>query len=148
MFTHMNMKKTILISILLTTSVFAMEGKKMTVYKSPSCGCCSKWIDIMKTKGFEVKTIVSNNMNQIKSKVGITQKTSSCHTAIVDGYVIEGHVDYSAVKKMLTEKPDIIGITVPGMPVGSPGMEQGNMKQAYNILSIKKNGSLNIYEKH
>lgn len=142
------MKKTILISILLASSVFAMEGKKMTVYKSPSCGCCTKWIDIMKTKGFEVNTIVSNNMNQIKSKVGITQNTDSCHTAIVDGYVIEGHVDYSAVKKMLTEKPNIVGITVPGMPVGSPGMEQGNMKQAYNILSIDKDGSVAIYKKH
>lgn len=142
------MKKTILISILLASSVFAMEGKKMTVYKSPYCGCCTKWIDIMKTKGFEVKTIMSNNMNEIKSKVGISKNMASCHTAIVDGYVIEGHVDYSAVKKMLTEKPNIIGITVPGMPVGSPGMEQGNMKQAYNVLSINKNGSLAIYEKH
>ncbi|KAB7883127.1 DUF411 domain-containing protein [Poseidonibacter ostreae] len=142
------MKKAILISILLASSVFAMEGKKMTVYKSPYCGCCTKWIDIMKTKGFEVKTIMSNNMNEIKSKVGISKNMASCHTAIVDGYVIEGHVDYSAVKKMLTEKPNIIGITVPGMPVGSPGMEQGNMKQAYNVLSINKNGSLAIYEKH
>ncbi len=142
------MKKTILISIFLAASVFAIEGKKMTVYKSPSCGCCTKWVDIMKTKGFEVNTITSNNMNQIKEKVGITQKTASCHTAIVDGYVIEGHVDYSAVKKMLTEKPNIIGITVPGMPIGSPGMEQGNIKQAYNILSINKNGSLAVYEKH
>lgn len=142
------MKKTILISILLATSVFAIEGKEMTVYKSPYCGCCTKWVDIMKTKGFKVKTIVSNNMNQIKSKVGISDKTASCHTAIVDGYVIEGHVNYSAVKKMLTEKPDIVGITVPGMPVGSPGMEQGNMKQSYNILAIKKDGSLTVYEKH
>ncbi|MBU3015625.1 DUF411 domain-containing protein [Poseidonibacter lekithochrous] len=142
------MKKTILISIFLAASVFAIEGKKMTVYKSPSCGCCTKWVDIMKTKGFEVNTITSNNMNQIKEKVGITKKTASCHTAIVDGYVIEGHVDYSAVKKMLTEKPNIIGITVPGMPIGSPGMEQGNMKQAYNILSINKNGSVEVYEKH
>lgn len=142
------MKKIILSSLLLATSIFAMEGKEMTVYKSPYCGCCTKWIDIMKEKGFKVKTIMSNNMNEIKANVGITPKTASCHTALVDGYVIEGHVNYSAVKKMLTQKPNIVGITVPGMPIGSPGMEQGNMKQAYNILAIKNDGSTDIYEKH
>lgn len=142
------MKKILLSSILLASSIFAIEGKEMTVYKSPYCGCCTKWIDIMKEKGFNVTTIMSNNMNNIKAKVGITPKTSSCHTAIVDGYIVEGHVNYSAVKKMLTQKPDILGITVPGMPIGSPGMEQGNIKQAYNVLSITKDGSLDIYEKH
>lgn len=142
------MKKILLSSILLASSIFAIEGKEMTVYKSPYCGCCTKWIDIMKEKGFNVTTIISNNMNNIKAKVGITPKTSSCHTAIVDGYIVEGHVNYSAVKKMLTKKPDILGITVTGMPIGSPGMEQGNIKHAYNVLSITKDGSLDIYEKH
>ena len=142
------MKKVLLSSLLLATSIFAIEGKEMTVYKSPYCGCCTKWVDIMKEKGFKVNTIMSNNMNEIKAKLGITPKMSSCHTALVDGYIVEGHVNYSAIKKMLTQKPDIVGLTVPGMPIGSPGMEQGNMKQAYNIMSIKKDGSLNIYEKH
>ena len=142
------MKKTILLSLLLGTAAFAMEGKEMTVYKSPYCGCCTKWIDIMKSKGFDVKTITTNNVNEIKVKSGITRQTASCHTAFVDGYVIEGHVNYSAIKTMLTTKPDIVGITVPGMPIGSPGMEQNNIKQPYDILAIKKNGSLEVYEKH
>ena len=142
------MKKTILFLALITSSVFAMEGKTMTVYKSPSCGCCTKWIDIMKSKGFEVKTIETNEVNTIKQKAGLQAGQISCHTAFVDGYVVEGHVDYSAVKKMLVEKPNIIGITVPGMPVGSPGMEQGNTKQAYDVLYVNKDGSTGVYESH
>ena len=142
------MKKTILLSILLATATFAMEGKKMTVYKSPYCGCCTKWIDIMKNKGFNLEVITTNNINEIKIKSGINRQTASCHTAFVDGYVIEGHVNYSAIKTMLKTKANIIGLAVPGMPIGSPGMEQNNIKQAYNILAIKKNGSLEIYEKH
>jgi hypothetical protein len=142
------MKKTILFLALITSSVFAMEGKTMTVYKSPSCGCCTKWIDIMKNKGFEVKTIETNEVNTIKQKAGLQAGQTSCHTAFVDGYVVEGHVDYSAVKKMLVEKPNIIGITVPGMPIGSPGMEQGNTKEAYDVLYVNKDGSTGVYEAH
>jgi hypothetical protein len=142
------MKKTILFLALITSSVFAMEGKTMTVYKSPSCGCCSKWVDIMKSKGFEVKTIETNEVNTIKQKAGLQAGQTSCHTAFVDGYVVEGHVDYSAVKKMLDEKPNIIGITVPGMPIGSPGMEQRNTKEAYNVLYVNKDGSTGVYESH
>lgn len=142
------MKKIFLLLALLASSIFAVEGKEMLVYKSPYCGCCTKWIDLMKKEGFNVKTVMLNNVNEIKSKVGLTSKTSSCHTAIVDGYFVEGHVDYSAVKKMLNEKPDILGITVPGMPIGSPGMEQGDVKEAYNILYVNKDGTTGIYEKH
>lgn len=142
------MKKTILSLMLITSSIFAMEGKTMTVYKSPFCGCCSDWIDIMKTKGFKIDVIETNEVNNIKQKAGLQAGQTSCHTAFVDGYVVEGHVDYSAVKKMLVEKPNILGITVPGMPIGSPGMEQGNIKQAYNILYVNKDGSTGVYEAH
>ena len=142
------MRKTILSLILISSSIFAMEGKTMTVYKSPFCGCCSDWIDIMKTKGFKIDVIETNEVNNIKQKAGLQAGQTSCHTAFVDGYVIEGHVDYSAIKKMLVEKPNILGITVPGMPIGSPGMEQGNTKQAYNILYVNKDGSTGVYEAH
>ena len=142
------MKKTILSLMLITSSIFAMEGKTMTVYKSPYCGCCTKWIDIMKSEGFKVNSIETNEVNNIKQKAGLQAGQTSCHTAFVDGYVVEGHVDYSAIKKMLVEKPNIIGITVPGMPIGSPGMEQGNTKQAYNILYVNKDGSTGVYEAH
>jgi len=103
----------------------------------------------MKEKGFEIKTIIKDNFDDLKQKKGLTSKTASCHTALVGDYFIEGHVDYSAVKKLLSEKPkDIRGLTVPGMVVGSPGMEMGNKKMPYNIIAIKKDGSTEIYEKH
>lgn len=142
------MKKKLLFLAFLSSSVFAIEGKLMTVYKSPSCGCCNDWIDIMKNKGFEIKAIETNEVNSIKQKAGLQAGQTSCHTAFVDGYVIEGHVDYTAVKKMLEEKPDIVGITVPGMPIGSPGMEQGNIKEAYNVLYLNKDGTTGVYESH
>lgn len=142
------MKKSILILSLIASSLFSFEGKSMTVYKSPYCGCCTKWIDSMESKGFNIDVIKTNNINVIKEKVGVLKENSSCHTAIVDGYFIEGHVPYSAIKRMLVEKPDIKGISVPGIPIGSLGMELGNMKEAYNVLSIDKEGRSSIYEVH
>lgn len=142
------MKKILFLITLVISSSFAMEGKKMIVYKSPSCACCDNWINIMKKNGFNVETVMSNNVNYIKQRVGLTPQTASCHTAIVDGYFVEGHVNYSAVKKMLTQKPEIKGITVPGMPIGSPGMEQGDIKQPYDVLSVDLNGKTKVYESH
>ena len=140
------MKKTFVLLTLLASVVLAMDGKKMTIYKSPYCGCCTKWADIMKDKGFEVNTIKTNNMNQVKSQLGVSSRNASCHTAIIDGYVIEGHVNYSEIKKMLTEKPKIRGLAVPGMPIGSPGMEQGNIKQKYDVLYINNDGTTGTYK--
>lgn len=146
--TNQGLVKKIFLLLILTISSYAMSGKNMTVYKSPYCGCCTKWVDIMKTKGFNVTVKKVDNVMAVNEKLGITPQTASCHTALVDGYVVVGHVDYSAIKKMILNKPDILGITVPGMPVGSPGMEQDNMKQKYNVLFINKNGSTGVYEKH
>jgi hypothetical protein len=143
------MKKIILIAMAALTFSYADMAKEMMVYKSPYCGCCGNWISQMKDKGFKIKTIVKERFDDVKRKNGITSKLASCHTALIDGYVIEGHVDYSAMKKLLTEKPkDIKGLTVPGMVIGSPGMEQGNIKMPYNIMAIKNDGSTFVYEKH
>ena len=143
------MKKTLLLTIMAVSFSYAEMAKEMTVYKTPYCGCCSEWITQMKGKGFNIKTIIQDNFDAMKASKGLTPQTASCHTALIDGYFIEGHVDYSAIKKLLTEKPkDIKGLTVPGMVVGSPGMEMGNKKDPYNIIAIKKDGSKVIYEKH
>ena len=143
------MKKIIFLGLIAATLSYAETVKEMTVYKSPYCGCCGKWIDTMKKEGFKINTIVKEKFNDVKVKNGITQNTASCHTALIDGYVIEGHVNYSAIKKLLSEKPkDIKGLTVPGMVVGSPGMEMGNKKMPYNILAIKKDDTTVVYEKH
>ncbi|WP_458700301.1 DUF411 domain-containing protein [Sulfurospirillum sp. 1307] len=143
------MKKLLLVLSFALSFSYAEMPKDMVVYKTPYCGCCTNWIAQMKEKGFNIKTIVQDNFDALKMKSGITRDTASCHTAFIGGYVIEGHVNYSAIKRLLEEKPkDIIALSVPGMVIGSPGMEMGNKKMPYNIIAIKKDGSQVIYERH
>ena len=98
-------------------------AKEVVVYKNPSCGCCSKWADYMRAAGFSVEVYAVNNMGDIKEKYGTPWKMESCHTALIDGYVIEGHVPLREINRLLTERPKAMGLAVPGMPAGSPGME-------------------------
>lgn len=137
------MKKIVLALAVLSTLVFA-KGE-MTVYKSKYCGCCGAWVDYMKKNGYQVKTVLLEDMTSVKKNFKVPYKLSSCHTAIIDGYVVEGHVPADVVAKMLKEKPDIIGIASPGMPVGSPGMEQGDMKQPNPIVSFDSKQNYKIY---
>lgn len=119
----------------------------VTVYKSPTCGCCSKWVDHMRSNGFEVETKDMSNMEQVKNHYGIPASFQSCHTALVDGYLIEGHVPASDIKRLLKEKPDSIGLFVPGMPMGSPGME-GPRKDDYSVLSVDREGKTSVFARH
>jgi len=96
---------------------------KMTVTKDPSCGCCGAWVEHVRKAGFPVEVIESAEVNRLKVRLGVPQALASCHTAEIGGYVIEGHVPADAIKRLLTEKPRAKGLAVPGMPVGSPGME-------------------------
>lgn len=116
----------------------------ITVYKSPTCGCCSKWVDHLEENGFEVKAVDTQETAMMKMRYGVPADLSSCHTALVDGYVVEGHVPAEEIKRMLTEKPDVAGLAVPGMPMGSPGME-GSRVDSYDIMAFKKDGSRSIY---
>ena len=118
---------------------------EVMVYKSATCGCCSKWVDHMKEAGFVVETTNVADVTAYKKKYGIPAGMGSCHTAVVGGYVVEGHVPADLVKKMLEEKPDIAGIAVPGMPVGSPGMEQGNHVDSYEIVTFDAEGKTSVY---
>lgn len=121
---------------------------QLTVYKSATCGCCKNWIEHMKANGFDVKAFDVDDIDKVKLERGVPTAAASCHTGIVNGYIVEGHVPADAVLKMLKEKPDIRGIAVPGMPVGSPGMEVASgQKQAYAIVSIDKAGKTKIYER-
>ena len=143
------MKKILLIVAMTFSFAYAQTARDMVVYKNPYCGCCTNWIAQMKTNGFNIKTIVKKNFDNLKRENGISQANSSCHTAFIDGYVIEGHVTNSAIQRLLSEKPnDIKALTVPGMVVGSPGMEMGNKKMPYNVIAIRKDGSTFVYEKH
>ncbi|HET9514645.1 MAG TPA: DUF411 domain-containing protein [Gemmatimonadales bacterium] len=123
------------------------KGPEMTVYKSPTCGCCGKWIDHIKAAGFTVKVVDLDDLTEIKQASAVPMKLRTCHTALVDNYVIEGHVPADVVKKLLAEKPAAIGIAVPGMPIGSPGMEVGNQKDAYEVILFEKGGKTSVYAK-
>ncbi len=121
----------------------------MSVYKTPTCGCCAKWVEHMKQNGFTVHVTDLNDLSAIKTKHGVPSKAQSCHTAVVNGYVVEGHVPASDVKRMLKEKPAIKGLALPGMPQGSPGMERADgLVPAYQVLSFEKSGATRIYAQH
>jgi hypothetical protein len=122
-------------------------AEEITVYKSPTCGCCNKWVDHLKDSGFEVKSYNRNDMPQVKQQLGVAPPLQSCHTAIINGYVIEGHVPATDIQRLLSEKPAIHGLTVPGMPMGSPGME-GPRKDRYDVLAIDKQGKTTVFSQH
>ena len=117
----------------------------MTVYKSPTCGCCSGWVDYMQAEGFAVESVNTDDVDSIKTKYGLTSpELKSCHTAIVDGYVIEGHVPANDVKRLLTERPGIVGLTAPGMPMMSPGMSS-RIPQDYDVLAVDDMGRRRVW---
>ncbi len=141
----------ILISLLLlvvSTYGYSSEVQDITVYRSPNCGCCSGWIKHLQDNQFNVIDIKTNNMSKLKQKYGIPDKLASCHTAIIDGYVIEGHVPATDIKQLLSKKLDIIGLTVPEMPVGTPGMEMGNRKDPFSVLTFDKDGNTTIFKQY
>ena len=114
------------------------------VYKTPTCGCCSLWIDHLREAGFEVDARDLNDIIPVKIDAGVPPRMSSCHTALIDGYVVEGHIPAEHVKRLLEERPDIVGIAVPGMPIGSPGME-GLGARPYQVLSWDRAGNVEVY---
>ena len=104
----------------------AAHAATMTVYKSPACGCCAKWVEHVEKHGFEVKVVPTADMASVKKKAGVPDALMSCHTTIVGGYVVEGHVPAADIKRLLAQKPEAKGIAVGGMPMGSSGMEHGD----------------------
>ncbi len=118
----------------------------VTVYKSPSCGCCGAWVDYLRTNGYQVKVVDLDDLSEIKSASGVPPAVRTCHTAVVDGYVVEGHVPVDALRKLLAEKPKLAGIGVPGMPIGSPGMP-GTPVQHYDVVAWDKAGKTSVYLK-
>ena len=119
-----------------TTSV----DETITVYKSPTCGCCKQWIKHLEAAGFEVEAVDSDDMNAIKQEYGVPRNMTSCHTARIAGYTIEGHVPAEQILRLLQERPDADGLAVPGMPVGSPGMEVGDRVDPYLVMLFGDGG--------
>ncbi len=138
---------TVIATAMLLISVSASNAKDITVYKSPKCGCCNKWIEHLREAGFNVTAENSMNMSSIKRSSGVRPELHSCHTALVDGYVIEGHVPAKDIKRLLNERPDVTGLTVPGMPMGSPGME-GHRQDQYDVLIFKPDRKTAIFSRY
>jgi len=129
---------------------FAQTRPLMQVVKDPDCGCCSAWINIMQQSGFDmgVANVSYEQLLRIKAANGITEDMASCHTGLVDGYIIEGHVPPADVKRLLSERPDAIGLSVPGMPYGSPGMGPETERETYAVILIRKDGTQEVFSSY
>lgn len=121
---------------------------QIDVYRSPTCGCCGAWVDHLKAAGFPVNVIEVGDTSAVRKRFGLPDRFGSCHTGIVSGYVVEGHVPAADVKRLLATRPKAIGIAVPGMPVGSPGMEAANRSEAYDVLLVDKMGRSTVFTHH
>lgn len=125
------------------------EPVRVDVEKRASCGCCQSWIDHLEHSGFEVaaRNLDDDALYQSKLDKGLTNDLFSCHTGTVDGYVIEGHVPAADIDRLLIERPDAVGLAVPGMPLGSPGMDFGET-EPYNVLLVRRDGTTEVFESH
>lgn len=146
------MKSAILTILLMGSSVSGVWAKEnslpiVEVYKSPSCGCCAKWVDHLKANGFQVIARDVDDVMAHKYRLGVPPAMGSCHTAEVGGYLVEGHVPANEIKRLLKEQPSARGLAVPAMPMGSPGME-GKRKDAYEVLLIDRDGSTRPYARY
>jgi hypothetical protein len=138
----------ILIATASMIAATAANAATMTVMKSPTCGCCAKWIEHARAHGFTVKVVDVADIMATKAKTGVPAKLASCHTTLVGGYVVEGHVPAADIKKLLAIGPKAKGIAVPGMPVGSPGMEHGIHREPYQTVLFTANGKTAIFARH
>lgn len=122
------------------------QTRQVVMYKAPNCECCTGWADHLRQAGFNVVEKKRDDMSAIKSEYGVSDKLASCHTAIIDGYVIEGHVPAADVERLLSERPNVVGLTAPGMPMKSPGMQAvGKAPKSYDVLAFSKDGTHTIF---
>ena len=127
------------------------DDKLITVYSTPTCGCCGDWEDHLRARGFEVdsRQVQHQSLNRIKLDSGIPFGLASCHTAFIGPYAVEGHVPASDIRRLMAERPEAVGLVVPGMPIGSPGMEiEGRPAQAYDVLLLDAAGETSVFSHH
>lgn len=127
-----------------------LHAAAMTVYKTATCGCCSAWVDHVRDAGFDVEAVdvEQSRLIEHKKEAGVDQRLSSCHTARIDGYVIEGHVPAADIRRLLEDRPDVAGVAVPGMPTGSPGMEYGDRVDPYRVIAFDDEGGMRIFAEY
>lgn len=123
----------------------AQAASKVQVYKNPSCGCCTAWVDHLKAAGFTVDVTEVDDTAPVRKRLGMPDRLAGCHTGIVEGYALEGHVPAADVKRLLASKPQAVGLAVPGMPVGSPGMEYGDRKDRYQVILVDRKGRETVF---
>lgn len=127
----------------------AQATREMIVYRSPTCGCCSDWVGYMQQHGYTVTVEDVQDLAALKAEHNVPSALQSCHTAVIDGYVIEGHVPVEDIERLLTERPAVVGIGVPGMPVGSPGMEvDGVAPQPFDVMTFDVSGATEVYSSY
>ena len=125
------------------------RGTTVEVYKTPTCGCCTKWVEHLQAHGFTVRSTNLQDLTEVKTKHHVPQRLHSCHTGVVNGYVLEGHVPATDVQRLLKERPAVAGLAVPGMPTGSPGMEvRGARAQPYDVIAFEKDGRTQVFASH
>ncbi|QDA37014.1 DUF411 domain-containing protein (plasmid) [Paracoccus liaowanqingii] len=125
----------------------APEKTLISVARSPDCSCCGAWIDHLRESGFTVEETFSDDVDALKDQYAVPQPLRSCHTALVEGYVIEGHVPAEAIRTLLDQNPDALGLAVPGMPIGSPGMEMGDQSEPFEVILWTGTGT-NVFARY
>jgi hypothetical protein len=131
-----------------TSPATAAAFPAVLAYRNPGCGCCEKWSEQMKAAGFSITMEDDENLADRKTKLGVPEQISGCHTALIGNYVFEGHVPPDDIIRFLAEKSNALGLAVAGMPMGSPGMEMGDHKEAYDVLALAKDGTWKVYASH
>ncbi len=138
-------------ALVMFSATHVMAGEELPtveVYKSPSCGCCEQWVAHMRQNGFKVNIHNVRDVTPVRESAGVPEAMASCHTAVVGGYAVEGHVPAADVKRLLHERPKVAGIAVPGMVQGSPGMAQGLGKDSYEVMVFSKGGNSSVFAQH
>lgn len=138
----------LLLFIVINSAIADDIASEIKVYRDPDCQCCHKWITHLEHNKFNVIDILTRDMTTVKQTVHLPKAMASCHTAIIDGYIIEGHVPATDIKRLLLEKPDIAGLSVPQMPVGTPGMEMGQRKDNFVVFQFDKAGAFKPFSKY
>lgn len=135
--------------VLARPAIAQADAIEMTVYRDPGCRCCGGWMEHLRAEGFEPKNVPTEDMEAFKREHGISEELSSCHTAVLDGYLIEGHVPVADIRRLLAERPQIAGIAVPGMPIGTPGMESDDGTQdAFDVISFDGQGNSAVFNEY
>jgi hypothetical protein len=134
---------------LAVSTVLAQTPPTMAVVKDPGCGCCEKWVDHLQRAGIKATVTESADIDALKDRRGVPRAARSCHTGTIGGYVIEGHVPVADIKRLLKERPDVVGLAVPGMPVGSPGMETSDGRvDPFDVVAFDKRGQTRVFASH